>query len=234
MKDSLEDTSTKNVNKENVSSEDNCSEENTKEKISNNKDVLDSNGSLGTQTHEDKVDETKLEIDGQDDKQSSLENKIEELENLLAKAKDQELRNIAEMENIRLRMFREQQRKIDHIRGQILTPFLSFNDDLLRMCESMLSSDVSKEFATGVKLLIKKMEEIFAQYGIKCVNKVDIPFDINRHEIILSQPDANKEPNTVLQVVENGYVRNDHVIRYAKVIVSTAIDSSECNKSNEK
>ena len=153
---------------------------------------------------------------------SLLEEKIKELEYRLCSAKEKELRNMADMENTRRRMYREQKRTIDRIKDQIIMPFLSFNDDLLRMSDVLSSDGVSKEFVIGVKLLMEKMENILTEHKIECINEVDIPFDVDRHDIISSQTDVKKKPDTVLRVVENGYFNknNNSVIRFAKVIVS--------------
>ena len=46
------------------------------------------------------------------------------------------------------------------------------------------------------------------------------PFDPNLHQAVVQQPCAEHEPNTVLQVLEQGFLNHDRVLRPAKVIVS--------------
>ena len=60
------------------------------------------------------------------------------------------------------------------------------------------------------------------KFGVHEVNPVGARFDPHRHEAMAMAPTDQAEPNTVMQVVQKGYVLNERLIRPAKVIVAQA------------
>ena len=64
------------------------------------------------------------------------------------------------------------------------------------------------------------MNSSLEQKGLKAMNSIGEPFDAERHEAITEIPVTNPEQNaTVVDEVEKGYLLNDKIIRYAKVVV---------------
>ena len=72
--------------------------------------------------------------------------------------------------------------------------------------------------AATQRLLVKAFEKL----GISELNPVGQPFDANQHEAMAMQPSDTAEPNSVLAVVQRGYVLNGRLLRPARVIVARA------------
>ncbi len=62
--------------------------------------------------------------------------------------------------------------------------------------------------------------ELLRRHGITRIDCEGKPFDPNLHQAIMQQPVAEVEPNMILQVIEQGFLNQDRVLRPAKVIVS--------------
>jgi molecular chaperone GrpE len=58
------------------------------------------------------------------------------------------------------------------------------------------------------------------EQGVKKIEAVGNPFDVDYHEALMQRADDSVEPNTVLEEIEKGYSYKEKVIRHAKVIVS--------------
>jgi len=69
---------------------------------------------------------------------------------------------------------------------------------------------------------LKQLATAMDKFGVHEINPVDARFDPNQHEAMAMVPTDQAEPNTVMQVVQKGYVLNERLIRPAKVIVAQA------------
>ena len=150
------------------------------------------------------------------------EQEITRLQEELAAAKDSLLRKAAELENVRKRVQRERAALYEDARVAALQDFLPISEDIFRVLAATEEYEVDGNFKSGVKLVADKFEEVFNKYGVKVINQTGIPFDVNLHDALLRQPspDEKTESDTVLQILENGYMIGNKVIKHAKVIVS--------------
>ena len=62
--------------------------------------------------------------------------------------------------------------------------------------------------------------DVLKRYGITPIEALGKPFDPNVHQAVMQQENKEQPPNTVLQVLEPGYMIQDRALRPAKVIVS--------------
>jgi molecular chaperone GrpE len=100
----------------------------------------------------------------------------------------------------------------------------SFASELLAVKDSLEaalgSESVSVEsLRSGVELTLKQLKTVFDKFNIVEVTPAGARFDPHRHQAI-SMVDADAEPNTVVQVLQKGYLLNDRVIRPALVTVA--------------
>ena len=72
----------------------------------------------------------------------------------------------------------------------------------------------------GVALVQGQLLDALKRHGVTAIDAVGQSFDPARHEAVMQQPAPGKTAGTVLQVVENGFVIHDRVLRPAKVIVA--------------
>jgi molecular chaperone GrpE len=147
-----------------------------------------------------------------------------QLEN--AALKDKVLRALAEMENQRRRAEREVADAKTYGVTSFALDMLTFADNLRRAVES-LAPDAREQAGAELKALIEGVElterdflSRLGKYGVKKLEPLGAKFDPNFHEALFEVPD-NTAPNaTVVQVIEDGYMIGDRVLRPAKVGVS--------------
>ena len=83
-----------------------------------------------------------------------------------------------------------------------------------------------------MEFVFDKFTKILESQGVKKIEAKGKPFSVDFHEALMQQPSDKVPPHTVLDVIEQGYLYKDKVIRHAKVIVSAETIKEE-NKTNE-
>src|SRR5262245_2179368 len=76
--------------------------------------------------------------------------------------------------------------------------------------------------AQGVAMVQGQLLDVLRRHGVSRIDAEGKPFDPNLHQAVMQQPSKEKPPQTVLQVLEQGYMIHERVLRPARVIVSTA------------
>jgi len=145
----------------------------------------------------------------------------EQLEKEVAELKDKHLRMFAEFENFKKRTAKE---RIDLFRNAGLDFFesmLPILDDFDRASKHREESDNTEELAKGIVLIQSKLIGILEQKGLKSMeSSIGKAFDTDFHEAITQIPAPSKDmKGKVIDETEKGYLLNDKVIRYAKVVV---------------
>jgi molecular chaperone GrpE len=135
---------------------------------------------------------------------------------------DRFLRAQAELQTARTRWQRdlEEQRKFQDL--SMIRDLLSPLDNLRRAVEAAKSGTSVEQLKTGVDMVLKQFDEVFAKHHAKPIPALGEHFDPNHHEAISQMPSADKPPMTVLVEAERGYMLHDRVVRPSKVIVSVA------------
>jgi molecular chaperone GrpE len=146
---------------------------------------------------------------------------LDRLRNELAAANDKHLRLLAEFDNFRKRTARERTDLIQFAGENTLKNMLPVLDDMERAMQVNATAEDLATVKQGFALIHAKLVHILGAQGVKTMEDVKgAAFDVERHEAISKA--AAPEPGLrgrVLEVVENGYLLNDKVIRYAKVVV---------------
>ncbi|MFN8336631.1 MAG: nucleotide exchange factor GrpE [Cyclobacteriaceae bacterium] len=138
----------------------------------------------------------------------------------LADAKDKYLRLYSEFENFRRRTAREKLDLIQSANEKLVNAFLPIIDDFER-AEKAFKGSESKEME-GFLLIYNKFKKILDQAGVKVMEAKGSDFNPDLHEAITQVPAPNESmKGKVIDVVENGYLLNDKVIRFAKVVVGS-------------
>jgi len=129
-------------------------------------------------------------------------------------------RTRAEFENFqkRNRNDRELERKYAYF--PLVRDLLPVLDNLDRALAASQEAGETGALAKGVAMVQSQFLDLLKRNGIVRIEAQDKPFDPNAHEAVMQKPSADCEPNTVLQVLENGFMLHDRVVRPAKVIVS--------------
>lgn len=156
-----------------------------------------------------------------------IENTDERLAAAEAKAAehyDQFLRARAELENVRRRAQEDIAKAHKFAIESFATGLLPVKDSL----EMTLAADSAtlETIRSGVELTLKQLAGLFDKSGVREVNPAGEKFDPHRHQAISMLP-SEKEPNTVINVLQKGYLLNDRVIRPAMVTVARAPDAAQ-------
>lgn len=137
----------------------------------------------------------------------------------LAKAKDQLLRTVAEMENVRRRAQRDVENAHKFAVEKLLSDLLPVVDSLEKAEEAAQSTDNAASMAEGIGLSLKLFVGILEKAGVVMIDPFGEPFDPQLHEAMAMVPNPDTEPNTVMDVMQRGYTLNGRLVRAAKVIV---------------
>ncbi len=166
-----------------------------------------------------------LDATGEEDQEQNdqdYEETITRLHEELEVAHDKMLRKAAEFDNLKKRTQRERVLLYENAKVDAVSKFLPIREDLKRSVEISRKHKVDAGFLEGLELVLSNFDRVLEQYGVEPIEETDVPFDVDKHDAMLSQPsaDESKESNTVIEVMEPGYKIGDRVIRHAKVIVS--------------
>jgi molecular chaperone GrpE len=142
---------------------------------------------------------------------------ITKLQDELAESKDKYLRLYAEFENHRRRTAKEKLEMIQGANEQLIKTLLPVVDDFERAEKSL--KELSEKDASGILLIYNKLKKVLDQFGVKAMDaKGD--FNADLHEAITQVPVQDEsQKGKIVDVVEKGYLINDKVIRFAKVVV---------------
>jgi molecular chaperone GrpE len=158
------------------------------------------------------------------DSVATPEQRITELETALAAAEtkaaenyDQFVRAKAEMENIRRRTAEDVLKAQKFGVEKIADALLAVKDS---MDAALVVEHTSVEsFKTGVELTARQLTNVFEKFSIVEVSPVGAKFDPSRHQSIAAL-ESEQAPNTVLNVMQKGYLLHDRVLRPALVTVA--------------
>jgi len=205
--------------------EENLNQENTTSEISNEK--FEAEKELDDKQEKNKNVEEKIEL--------SPEEKIKELEDKLA-------RTFAEMENQRRRFEKEKEDAFDYGGFSFAKEALNLIDNLARSKlilesdEALKDTDALKKTLEHFDIINKDLISIFTKNNIKPIDCLNKKLDPNLHQAMMEIEDDQKEPGTIVQEVQKGFMIKDRLLRPSLVGVSkkTEIkdDKSEENKEN--
>ena len=147
-------------------------------------------------------------------KDNEVNKEIYDLKEQIKFERDKYVRTIAEFENYRKRVKKEQIEFIEMAEIRLVTELLSVLNDF------DLALEVDKD-NQGIKLINDKFKNILEKVGVKRIEtKIGDKFDENFHEAISKEKvDSEEKDNKITKIVEYGYMMRSKIIRYAKVIV---------------
>ncbi|MCE8005026.1 nucleotide exchange factor GrpE [Billgrantia ethanolica] len=146
---------------------------------------------------------------------------VEELEQSLAEAKDQALRAAAEAQNVRRRAEQEAEKARKFALERFVKELLPVVDSLEKALDAM-GEDASDVHREGVAMTLKMQQDVLAKFGVETVEPAGEPFDPQFHEAMAMVPNPELEPNSVMEVIQKGYLLNGRLVRPAMVVVSQA------------
>ena len=161
--------------------------------------------------------EAAVEADPLDDLNAKLEEALAQLEGY----RDQALRAEAEMQNVRRRAERDVANAHKFALEKFLGKLVSVVDSLEKAIESAEQADRTGDpIVEGVQLCLKLLLDLLEKENVRVLDPVGEPFDPQYHEAMSMIENPDVEPNSVVLVVQKGYVLNDRLVRPAMVMVA--------------
>lgn len=166
--------------------------------------------------------------------QIDLKERIEELEKTNEELNDRLIRRLAEFENYKKRTDVEKEELFRYAAQPFIIKVLTVHEDLQRSLEHIDDENIDA-LKEGLKLVTDKFSQVLEEQGVTPIDAMGKEFDHDYHEALLQQPSNDFPPNTVMNVVENGYMFKDKVLKHTKVIVSKEVEEvKKENNSEEK
>lgn len=180
------------------------------------------NNSANASPETEKMTETAVEPEEQATQESSSAqaNQTELLQNQIKEWQDKYLRLSADFDNYRKRTLKEKSDLIKTAGEDVISSILPVLDDFERAMTAMEKASEVTPIKEGVNLIYTKFLEILNQKGVKPIEAHSQEFNTDLHEAItkIPAPEENLK-GKVVDVIQKGYLINDKVIRYAKVVV---------------
>jgi len=151
------------------------------------------------------------------------EDRTEELQLEVAQLNDKYLRLYSEFDNYRKRSIKERIDLGKSAASDLVIDMLPVLDDFERALNSMeTGEDKENAIIDGINLVYQKLKNILAQQGLELMKVMGEEFNTDFHEALTTVPAPKPElKGKVVDVIQNGYLLNGKVIRYAKVVVGS-------------
>lgn len=177
-------------------------------------------------------DEQKLHEDAEEVRAETAEDapelqehdRLSELEDQLADAKQQVLYAQAETQNVRRRLEQEKQNAAAYASTGFARDMLSVKDNLERALaafpEDLRTDEKVKALIAGIEATGRELNNVFQRNGITRVEAMGQPLDPNKHQAMIEVPTDDAEPGTIVQEMQAGYMIKDRLLRPALVGVA--------------
>ncbi|MBN1990095.1 MAG: nucleotide exchange factor GrpE [Bacteroidales bacterium] len=148
------------------------------------------------------------------------ENPTEELQKQLDEQKDKYLRLSAEFDNFRRRTLKEKMDLTKYAAEDTLKSILPVVDDFERAMKSLDATTDIDAVKEGLRLIHGKFVEFLKTKGVTEIEAMGLPLDTDKHEAITLIPAPEEhQKGKIIDVIEKGYILNEKVIRFSKVII---------------
>lgn len=184
-------------------------------------DILEQNeNQTATDDHQSAEPQT---VENEELSIEALKQKLEQAEQKATDNWDQLLRTRAEMDNLRRRTQKDLGNAHKFALEKFVTELLPVLDSLDMGLEAATQDNVSIEsLQEGTQLIITMLKQVFDKFNVQEVYPEGEKFNPEHHQAMSMQENAEVDANTVLAVMQKGYLLNDRLVRPAMVMVSKA------------
>lgn len=147
----------------------------------------------------------------------SLQKELEESRLKAAEYLDGWQRSMAEFANYKKRIDRDREQTQQSLTGSIVKRYLEVVDDLERALKARPKDGDGAAWANGVELIYRKLLIVLDNQEVKPMDALGQPFDPNKHEAIGHMESDDYPSGHIAEVVQNGYLIGDRVLRPALV-----------------
>lgn len=153
----------------------------------------------------------------QDQDVESLRAALEAAEARVHETRDLYLRALAEVENVRKRAAREIEQAHKFAVERFANDLIGVRDALELGLASNADADALR---AGTESTLRLLTKAFENAGLNEVNPQGEAFNPELHEAMIAEPSSEHAPNTVIKVIQKGYVLNGRLLRPARVVVA--------------
>ena len=207
----------------------------TKEKIEK-EEIIENKDENLEESNSTKNDEPQVEADSTEEENEESEE--ERLQEEVRALKEDKIRVLAEMENLRKRFDRE---KIDSIKyGSVnfARDILSPGDNLERALSAINQEEDHpqsiKNLIEGLKMVQKEFSSALEKNGISKINSMNEKFDPNLHQAMMEVERDDLDEGIVVQEIQTGYMMHDRLLRPAMVGVSKKPKQNNTSDSQDE
>ena len=181
-------------------------------------------------------------IENEEDNNGSQENTEQDnLEKEIETLKEEKIRLLAEMENLRTRFERDKVETIKFGSINFARDILSPGDNLERALDALPEDENHpesiKNLIDGLKMVLKEYKSTLEKHGVKKIETLNQKFDHNFHQAMMEVENNDVEEGTVVQEVQSGYTMHERLLRAAMVGVSkktaTKTEDTKEEKNND-
>ena len=208
----------------------------TKDKIEN-EEIIENSEENEKVSNSTNTNEPQQEADSTEEE--TIEDEEEKLQEEIRSLKEDKIRVLAEMENLRKRFDRE---KIDSIKyGSVnfARDILSPGDNLERALSAINQEEDHpqsiRNLIEGLKMVQKELSSALEKNGISKINSINEKFDPNLHQAMMEVERNDIDEGVVVQEIQTGYMMHDRLLRPAMVGVSKKPQQNKIlDSQNEK
>ena len=206
------------INKAKLNKEDEL-EKNNSDTINSENENLEQNSTVANDTDADNEKKNELE--------ENLRDEIEQL-------RDEKLRLLADMENLRKRSDRDRMDSIRYGNINFARDILSLGDNLSRALDAIPKDAEKTETITnlinGLRMVQREFTSILEKHGIKKIEALNQRFDHNFHQAMMEIESEEVEEGIVIQEIQSGYNMHDRLLRPSMVGVAKKPNKDEKKK----
>ena len=166
--------------------------------------------------------------------ETSSDSEIEALKAQVQEFQEQMLRSQAEMQNVRRRAEIDVEKAHKFALEKFVKELLPVADSLEKAVESTEGHEDAGELVAsireGVEMTLNLFMNSLRKFNVEQLNPIGEPFDPQQHEAMSMVPSPDAEPNSVVAVVQKGYMLNERLVRPAMVVVAKAEDAPKIDE----
>ena len=174
------------------------------------------------------------EAAGEQETEQGETSELDALKAQVQEFQEQMLRSQAEMQNVRRRAEMDVEKAHKFALEKFVKELLPVADSLEKAVESTEgqgdADDLVASIRQGVEMTLSLLESSFKKFNVEPLNPIGEPFDPRHHEAMSMVPAPDAEPNSVVAVVQKGYLLNGRVVRPAMVMVAKAQDAPKIDE----
>src|SRR5689334_13836100 len=153
--------------------------------------------------------------------------RVAALEKQLEEANNKALYAAAETQNVRRRLEAELKQATSYAAATFARDMLAIKDHLERALaavnEDLRQDKTASQFLAGIEATLRELDSVFARNGISRISSVGEQLDPHRHQAMVELP-SDKEPGTIIEEMQPGYMLKDRLLRPALVGVAKSPD----------